>query len=366
MVRKGYMKEEIGINNVPAIILETTNECRACACPGCYMIANNRSHKAAKMIDSVMAADIFDLVKNQNTGKEADSVDLIGGEPMESGVWPQVKKIIDIALDRGITPRLFTNGMYMTPEDAQWLEKKGVFVTMKLNIGNPNDPKELEIQAEMIGRNIQEAKRLVNGLYTALNAGLKDPQLSVENLVRGGRNSNVPLVPEFYELGFDLGFKQDIELMGNGVLYNWEYFTLAPTIQQVRWMIDQIIMIRDTKRLNQCAILMPHIKSSCQLYDKALYFQANGDIQPCSNNKTTLANLRDQDPIGKAVGNSVIQVRRNLTQDKMVGPCSICDIWAICKGGCRATVESFGNPYGSYPLCGVQRKFDDPRDIIRC
>lgn len=359
------MKEETEVSKISAIILETSNECRACACPGCYMITNGKSHKTARMIDSEVATNIFDLVKIQNDGEETESVDLVGGEPMEPGVWPQVKKIVDIALDRGITPWLFTNGMYMTPEDAQWLVKKGAFVTMKLNIGNPDDPKELEMQAKMIGKDIKEAKRLVNGLYTALDAGLREPQLSVENLVRGGKSSNVHLIPEFYELGLNLGFKPDIELIGNGELYNWGYFALAPTIQQVRWIIDQIVNVRSTKGLEQCAILMPHITSSCRLYDRALYFQANGDIQPCSNNQTVLADLGDEDPIGKAVKNQVIQTRRNLTRDKMVGPCSKCDIWAICKGGCRATTESFGNPYGSYPLCGIQREFDDPKDVIR-
>lgn len=350
---------------VTAIILETSNECRACACPGCYMVVSGRNRKPLELISSEMATSIFDVVKAQNGGEEAKSVDLIGGEPMEPTVWPEVRKTIDIALDRGIAPWLFTNGMYMTPENAKWLVDKGVFITMKLNIGNPNDQKQLEIQAKMIGKTVEAAKRLVQGLYTAFDAGLKDPQLSVENLIRGGKNSNVSLVPEYYELGLDLGFKPDIELMGNGETANWGYFALAPTIEQVRWIMGQIKGIREKRELEPITFLMPHVTGSCPFYDTALYFQPNGDIQPCSNNRTKLANLGEENAIAKAVENPVIQIRRNLTQAQISGPCGGCGVWTLCRGGCRATVESFGNPYGSYPLCGIQKEFNNPKDIIK-
>lgn len=350
---------------VSAIILETSNECRTCACPGCYMVASRRNRQPLKLIDSAMATRIFDLVKKQNDGDEAKSVDLIGGEPMEPEVWPGVKKTAEIALDRGITPWVFTNGMYMTPQEAKWFVDKGVFLTMKLNIGDPKDQTQLALQAKMIGKPLAAAKVLIQGLYTALDAGLRDPQLSVENLVRGGKNSNVPLVPQYYELGLELGFKPDIELMGNGETADLRYFALAPSVDQVRWITDKIKRIRVRRRLEPITFLMPHITGSCPFYDTALYFQPNGDIQPCSNNRTTLANINEPGAIAKAVQNPIIQIRRNLTQDQIDGPCGNCDLWAACRGGCRATVESFGNPYGSYPLCGIQKEYNDPRDIIK-
>ena len=284
---------------------------------------------------------------------------------MEPAVWPEVKKTMEIALDRGITPWLFTNGLYMTAETAKWLVDKGVFITMKLNIGNPNDQQQLETQAKMIGKTLESAKKLVNGLYTALDAGLKDPQLSVENLIRGGKKSNIPLVPQYYELGLDLGFKPDIEIMGNGEKADWGYFALAPTIEQVRWIMDQIRGIRDRRGREPMTFLMPHVTGSCPFYDTALYFQANGDIQPCSNNRTKLANLEEENAIAKAVESPVIQIRRNLSQAQVSGPCGSCGTWNLCRGGCRATVESFGNPYGSYPLCGIQKEFDNAKDIIQ-
>lgn len=358
-------ENEGGLTNVLAIILETSNKCRACACPGCYMVTNGRSHRALQQINSDMATKIFDLVKDQNGGKEANSVDLVGGEPMEPAIWPEVKKTVEIALDRGIIPWIFTNGMYMTPEDARWLRNKGVLITTKLNIGDPGNPKQLELQAKMMGKSIKEAKKLTRGLYIALDAGLKEPQLSVENLIRGGRNSNVSLVPQYYELGLSLGFKPDIELMGNGVETNFNYFALSPTIEQVRWIMNQIKSIREQRGLGPIPYLMPHITGSCRFYSTALYFQPNGDIQPCSNNNTQLANINEKGAIAKAVENPIIQIRRNLTQDQIKGPCGNCDLWNLCKGGCRATVESFGNPYGSYPLCGIQNEYNDSRDIIK-
>jgi radical SAM protein with 4Fe4S-binding SPASM domain len=350
---------------VKALILETSSECRACNCPGCYMAVSGRNREPLQLISSEMAKSIFDLVKIQNGGIEAESVDLIGGEPMEPKVWPEVEKTIQIALDRGITPWLFTNGMFMTAEKAKWLLDKGVFVTMKLNIGNPKDPKQIELQAKMIGKNISAAKKLIKNLYTALDSGLTIPQLSVENLIRGGNNSNIPLVPEYYEFGLDAGFKPDIELMGNGEAASQGYFALAPTISQVRWIMDQIKIIRDKRDIEPITFLMPHITGSCPFYDTALYFRANGDIQPCSNNRTKLANINnDQNPIDKALKSDVITIRRNLVQSVITGPCGTCGVWNLCRGGCRATVESFGNPKGSYPLCGIQQKYENAAEII--
>jgi len=352
-------------SKVSAIILETSNECRACACPGCYMVVSGRNRQSQELINSKMAEKIFNLVKKQNDGKEAESVDLIGGEPMEPKVWPEVQKIIEVARDRGITPWLFTNGLFMTPEKAKWLVDKGVFVTMKLNIGNPNDKKELKLQAKMIGKTVDSAKQLIRGLYTALDAGFGEGKLSAENLLRNGVNSNIPLVPEYYEFGLDVGFKPDLELMGNGEKANWGYFALAPTINQVRWIMKQIKEIREKRNLEPITFLMPHITGSCPFYDTALYFRPNGDIQPCSNNRTILSNIeKDENPIQKAIENPVIQTRKSLTQSKITGPCNTCGTWQLCRGGCRATVESFGNPYGSYPLCGIQKEFDKPENIV--
>lgn len=119
---------------VSALIFEKSTQCRACACPGCYMVVSNRNRESLRILNSQMATSIFDKVKIQNDGEEAKSVDLIGGEPMEPQIWPEVKKTIEIALDRGIAPWLFTNGMFMTPEKAKWLVDKGVFVTMNKEI----------------------------------------------------------------------------------------------------------------------------------------------------------------------------------------------------------------------------------------
>ncbi|MFH0863941.1 MAG: SPASM domain-containing protein [Candidatus Gottesmanbacteria bacterium] len=349
-------------NKVPAIILETSGECPL-ACKRCYMITGDRTASLSgkpQMIDSRKAVEIFDLIKAQNSGQEAQSVDLVGGEPMLPRVWQEVKKTIEIASDRGIVPWLFTNGMFMTPEDAKWLLDKKTFITMKLNIGNPNDPKQMELQAKMVGRNINAAKQLARGLYIALDAGLKNPQLSVENLIRA---ENAPLVGEFYELGLKLGFKPDVEITGNGQKDNWGFFAEAPSIEQIRSIMGQIKSVREKQGLEPITFLMPHITGSCSFFDTALYFRPNGDIQPCSGNPTVLANVNQENAIGNAIESPVIQVRRNLTQSQLSGPCGNCGTWSLCRGGCRATVESFGNPYGSYPLCGIQKEFNNAKDI---
>jgi len=358
-------KERLETQTISALIFETTNRCKACACPGCYMVVSGRNRGPLQQFDLQTAKKVIDLVKAHNDGIEAKSLDLIGGEPMETDCWPVTQAVIEECLRRGITAWLFTNGVFMTREKAGWLLSREVPVTMKLNIGGLSDPEQLQLQAEMIGKDLTTAQRLVAGLYAALEAGYKASLLSVENLLRGGKKSNIPYVPQYYELGLELGFKPDLELMGNGEPANWGYFDLAPTISQLRWLMTQIGEIHQKKELATPQFLMPHLLGSCPFYDTALYFCADGRIQPCSNNRTVLASFNtDEDPIGTAIRNPVIQARRTLCQEKMQGPCRHCSLWSKCRGGCRATAESFGSPYLSYPLCPIQTEFDDPRTIL--
>ncbi|MBL7158879.1 SPASM domain-containing protein [Candidatus Microgenomates bacterium] len=360
-------KTEAAQQKVEALIFETTNRCSTCACPGCYMIESGRNHGPLQQFNLETAVRVFDLVKIHNGGVEVESLDIIGGEPLEPVCWPVTQMIVEECLQRGIKPWVFSNGVFITNKKAKWLLAREIPVTMKLNIGNPNDSTQLELQAKMIGKDVTTAKRLIRGLYTALEVGYaKSGLLFVENLLREGPElNNMPYVPQYYELGLDLGFKPDLELMGNGESANWKYFELAPKIPTIRWLMRQIEEAHAKRRLAKPEFLMPHVLGSCPFYDTALYFCADGRIQSCSNNQTILANFNtDSDPIGKAIAHPIIQARRTLKQKQMQGPCARCPIWDKCRGGCRATAESFGSSYLSYPLCPIQQEFDNPRAII--
>ncbi len=359
--------EELAQRQIKALIFETTNQCSACACPGCYMVVSHRNRDPLQQFNLKVAKRVFNLVKAHNGGKEAESLDIIGGEPLEPVCWPTTQAIIDESLRRGIKPWVFTNGVFMDTSKAQWLLERKVPVTMKLNIGNPDDPEQLRLQARMVGTDVETAQRLVQGLRTALEAGYaQSGLLFVENLLReGDKINNMPYAPGYYELGLDWGFQPDLELMGNGEPANWDYFGLAPKITTIRWLMEQIKEIHQEHGMSDPEFLMPHVVGSCPFYDTALYFCANGRIQPCSNNRTILANFNtDVDPIGRAVAHPVMQARRTLTQDKMKGPCASCPVWSKCRGGCRATAESFGDSYLSYPLCPIQQEYDNPRAIL--
>jgi len=321
-------------------IIEVTTRCQL-RCPGCYMVERRKLGSRELSLQEAIA--ILDLCKAYR-GSELESMDILGGEPL---LWPHLKEYIEILLARGIQPWIFTNMVAITPEMATWLFERKVFITGKLNIADPTDPDQLELQAAMIGSSVKTAKRFIAAIDLFIKAGYQYPLLRLENLIR---KKNIQLVPGYIKFCKDRSVGYDIELMGSSKPIGPDYFSVAPTPEELAEMIK--ILEKDGVLPNaKQTILMPHIVGACCFYNKGLYFAADKTIRACSNSGQNLASLTDPNPIKKAYESSLISCRHNLKQELMSEPCLSCDRWDKCHGGCRATTESMGNPYGGYPLC---------------
>ncbi|MFH0820335.1 MAG: radical SAM protein [Candidatus Peregrinibacteria bacterium] len=340
-------------------IIEVTSQCQA-KCPGCYMVQREALNQAKMTREQ--AIRILDMCRDF-AGRELETMDILGGEPL---LWPELKPYIEELLRRGIKPWIFTNMMAVNPELAKWLFEREVFITGKLNIGNPSDPEQMELQARMIGSTVAQARRMIDAIGIFKAAGYQDPMFRLQNLLR---KENIRLVPDFirYCRGREIGV--DLELMGSGEATGERYSKVAPSAVELANLIRELD--RQGKEYRQTyatagdglypefdnpasKLLMPHVFGSCPFYDKGLYFASDGSIRACSNSSQTLALWNKKDvtnPVKVAWESSLLTCRRQLNQTVVGEPCGSCEKWGQCRGGCRATVEGMSDPFGGYTLC---------------
>lgn len=323
-------------------IIEVTSYCQL-ACPGCYMVRRQKLNKGHMSLDK--AIYILDLCKDY-IGAELETMDILGGEPL---LWPYLKTYIDILLKRGISPWLFTNMLKITPVLAKWLLERNIYITGKMNIC-PDNAEDIVLQAKLIGRNRLLAQKMIDNISIFTDAGYKSPMFRLENLVR---KDNIELVPAYYDWCLKRNIGIDIELMGSGEEIDENYWSVAPKPIDIANMINRIQLIRQQRGLEKLEVLMPHIFSRCHFYDKGLYFAVDGTIRACSNSTVTLSNIQEAFPIKKARDSKLICSRITLKQEKIGKPCSDCDRWDRCEGGCRATAEGSGDADAGYSLCPV-------------
>ncbi|MDD4287780.1 MAG: hypothetical protein PHO20_02455 [Candidatus Peribacteraceae bacterium] len=324
--------------------MESTTRCHF-HCSGCYMTQRHALNKGEMSLER--AIRFLDL-SEQYLGRNLETMDILGGEPLQ---WPPLPFYIEELLRREIKPWIFTNMVEIDPNRASWLLERGVFITGKLNIADPGDPEQMALQAELIGSTVEMAGRMIKGIDVLLAAGYREPFFRLENLMR---RKNLHLVPGFIEFCRARGIGMDVEIMGSCVPLGPHYFEVAPTAQELADLVRTLMRTGDGSSgsiLSVDQLLMPHMFGSCRFFDSGLYFAVDGTIRACSNSNVVLAHIDDPDPIRTAYESPLICARKALTRTSVGQPCGSCDRWEQCRGGCRATVEATGDPFGGYPLC---------------
>lgn len=338
-----YEREKKAAKGLKYAIIEVTDKCQL-ACPGCYMVRRDALNK--NIMSFEQAVNILDICREYLQGQELETMDILGGEPL---LWLYLKEYITELIKRGIKPWIFTNMLAINSGLAQWLFDREVNITGKLNI-DPTEASQLKLQAEMIGREEPIARKMIEAISVFTEVGYRAPLFRLQNLVR---KNNIELIPQYYRWCLENNIGTDLELMGSGEMISDDYWNIAPTPQQVALLIPKIQKVRQDFGLEPAEVLMPHIFGSCPFYDAGLYFDVNGNIRACSNSTINLGSILDPDSIKKAYESELICNRLNLSQEKVGAPCSTCEKWSKCRGGCRATVEGTGDYLGGYSLCPV-------------
>jgi radical SAM protein with 4Fe4S-binding SPASM domain len=338
--------------SVRKAVVEINDDCNF-SCPGCYMLQAGRSNGGDRALGAGEVASILRTVRPL-------SVDILGGEPLRS---EHFRDIVELCVASGVKTRVFSNLSLMDHETASFLLERGVCVTGKLNIGNPEDGGQLRLQARLIGGNAEMVRGMMRGIAVLREIGYRKPLFSLENLLR---RQNIHLVSDFYRWCVARDIEPDIELPACSHPGQARRFLerIAPTPDQI---LQALAELREASRESggRERFLPPHITAGgcCSLKQEGLYFRREGGgvaMQPCSANRTCLGLLDGHRSVVAALEHPVMVTRRRLDElhrrGEIEGPCGRCEHFVeLCRGGCRSTAENLSGPKSSYPLCWMHR-----------
>ncbi|HEX9190305.1 MAG TPA: radical SAM protein, partial [Vicinamibacteria bacterium] len=118
---------------VKRAVVEINDDCNF-RCPGCYMLQTGRS-------DEGQALEAGDVERILRTVRPL-SVDIVGGEPLRSRHF---REIVGLCAEAGVKTRVFSNLSLLDRDTASFLLERGVGITGKLNIGDPEDEEQLRL-----------------------------------------------------------------------------------------------------------------------------------------------------------------------------------------------------------------------------
>jgi radical SAM protein with 4Fe4S-binding SPASM domain len=353
-------------------VASITDDCQN-SCPGCYrVLQDSLKHEFTRsdlsLNNFIKILDIFTAQNIQN-----QTVDFVGGEPLLN---PNFREMLQISLEKRLNPWIYTNLRQIASDQTlttffkDMSEKFPGKLTIvgKLNVSDINDPKQRQLQAELIGSDDTGVAEMWQGLNILLKSGLPKETIGIENLIRA---NNIEYAADIYKLGIQMGFFVDIELPTCPVTTNRqgfkEWLTQKPTRDQVLDLIKDINLINRDYGIKPFTPRPPHLTgrnsdgvgSGCISFKKgALLTETDGRLALCTSGSPLTDKKGNQlnilkDPLETILESPVVLQRRASTiQSNIQGSCGICNAWNNCMAGCAALRESIlGNVFASYPLC---------------
>jgi len=317
-----------------SVDLYITRKCNL-NCIYCFADAKYMSYSTVDKQCDEMDIDTINCLIDQIAKFDIKKITLAGGEPT---LRPDLAKIIHRFMNYGIEVILATNAYSINDKMAQELREAGVKeVQAKLDASNPNT-------LDRLSRVKGSYDKLIKGIETLKKYSFKVSVVSVAT------SRNIKEIPGVIKICADLGVdevKPRIYAPGIWALRGRGGTYLNPTPDDIRWLEEEIIILQkkyknimtvssiDSSNFHKktesempiCAGLI----SSCTILE-------NGLVVPCE----LLSDFSDEFIIGdvkkeklKDIWNSEKAERWVLRENPKVGePCSSCDEFGRCKGGC--------------------------------
>ncbi len=249
-------------------------------CPGCFKNLEQKCNPT----DRLNFEEIKYII-NFAKKRGAKAIVYAGlGEPMmDQDFW----NLLDYTYKKGIWTILFTNGTFITKENAKILYKKKVIVIIKINT---LDRKKQDLMVGVKGAN----KRIMKGLNHLLNLDFRTPRLVIESfmlkenaedlkdLLRFCRKHKI--TPYFESFVTKTTRKKDYE---NRILSQKELDQLFLELQR----IDKKEFGINTKIIKDMRV---YGQNPCLKYWTMFSVRNNGDVALCVSDNEIIGNMRKQ------------------------------------------------------------------------
>lgn len=314
----------IHIEDLQTILLEISYSCNL-YCGFCYVEKTKRDRTPIPPLENIL--QLIDLVHSAGV-KE---IVLLGGEPFLN---PYLKTICSEIASRGFISRgIVTNGTIINTEALSLIRDCGFWVD--ISVRGPNTK-----LTDKITNSVGTFDKVVEGLTllarTEIPVGIEYESISENSLY----------LYDTVKLAIDLGVRvKQVQLhrfipSGSGGTNLW----LTPTIDDYQNLLKQMKKI--TLQLGIPTIYedgLPlclfdreywDVISKCGCGYSILTIEANGNVRHCACNTHVLGNVFET-PLDEIwVLDSLENFRSRLSQPE---PCRTCDVYEICRGGCKST-----------------------------
>ncbi len=279
-------------------------------------------------------------------------VKLTGGEPL---LHPEWRQIVQFAVEQGVKVALETNGTLLDEEDAKFLTKYNVRVSVSLDGAKPSTHDKFR----GVKGSFEATKRAIHLLVEQGN-----PPLIIFSLYTGNRHELEPLVALARDWGVEEVKVNIVSPIGRGKHFKRRGWLLG---------IEELVRLKqfEEKSLRQrygikvfvdlpCAFdsaieLVTHGIGVCPFLN-LLSILANGDITLCGfgylHPEWILGNIETHNLAEIWHHHPYLIKVRQLLPDGLQGICSKCLMRDQCLGKCRAVaMAEFGDITAPDPLC---------------
>lgn len=344
----------------PLVVWNITRACNL-SCKHCYLGA-----EPLPADDELSFGEALALI-DEMAGMGVPMLALSGGEPLSR---PDVYRLCEYAVSRGVRTILSTNGTLITPQVARRIREAG-FSYVGISIDGWQETHDefrgqegafqravAGIRAVMgeglpIGVRITVTRVNRDDLERVLDMAVREgiPRFSIFQLVYAGRGRDmVDWDMERAERRELIGYVIDKVLALNAAGARTEIVT-ADNYADGVYLYRHITRTQPERAAEVREIL--RVQAGCTAGDKLINIDYRGDVHPCPYwQHRSLGNVRDK---GLAAIWSDMQddfLRRMRDKPRhLMGRCARCSYTDIC-GGCRVRAEmAYGDPMAEDPAC---------------
>ena len=326
-------------HHIPFVVYEVTDACNQ-KCKFCY------NYWKGSECSVVPAAPDFRLARRtlRRLMRQATlgSLSLSGGEPT---LMPRIHDLALKARFTGANVNLLTNGTLLGPSDVEIMDQIGVgCVQIPILAAEP----VLHDYTTGLSGSWQRA------VDSALRVSAKRADWLLPVLIVSKLNAHcVEDILRFYNSRFGVTRAMvnrfNIGGLGlhNALELNLSTAELREVFERVDRVAGQLGMIIQSGVCTPMCVLnpddYPNIRfshCSTDLSNRPLTVNYKGEVRFCNHSPRVLGNIYE-----KTIGEIVAESQNDGYFDTIPTPCGKCELWARCRGGCRAASEQL---YGTF------------------
>jgi radical SAM protein with 4Fe4S-binding SPASM domain len=335
------------LGKLRAVFIDLTNRCNL-SCKYCF------NYRALQSPPQHLDINLIEKALDSKLAESVNNWFLSGGEPF---VHPYLLEVLKLFRDRGIGPKIATNGIMLTPEILEILDEYGVpSVQFSLDTLRP------ELHANLNGSQPQDHAAILRNLEYAIESPLRVVVSSV--LTEANKREITEILSFCFQSGVD-----SYTLYPN-VPSEDLYEDLIVPFPEILELIDELfsayISLSSTKIIDitvPCFIDSSAYAKWKDILSLRLHYCAAAQfaLKITSDARVSACICQDGDPfiIGdlRKDGLDDIWVSEKVKEFRSlyekIPECSLCARKEICRGGCRNNSSLFGSEgiYSLDPYC---------------